>query len=115
MAKSTIDLDNLSTEELTQLIQDAEAKRAEKQEGARTALIEEMTAKAAALGMSLDALIGKQVAPRSNVRKVRGDTGKPIAAKFRSPDGETWSGRGRMPKWLTRATVEGKTKEDFAV
>ncbi|MBI0539073.1 H-NS histone family protein [Roseomonas sp. KE2513] len=115
MAKSSIDLDNLSAEELTQLIQQAEAKRDEKQEGARAALIEEMTARAAALGMSLDALIGKQGAPRTNIRKVRGDTGKSIAAKFRSPDGETWSGRGRMPKWLTRATAEGKTKEDFAV
>ena len=115
MAKSNVDLEHLSAAELTQLIQQAEAKRAEKQEGARTALIEEMNAKAAALGMSLDALIGKQPAPRTNVRKLRGDAGKPIAAKFRSPDGETWSGRGRMPKWLTRATAEGKSKEDFAV
>ena len=115
MAKSQINLDELSVEDLNQLIQDAKAKLAEKQEGARAALIEEMTAKAAALGMSLDALIGKQAAPRTNVRKLRGDAGKPIAAKFRSPDGETWSGRGRMPNWLTRATTEGKTKEDFAV
>ena len=115
MAKSPIDLDNLSAEELTQLIRDAEAKRSEKQEGARAALIEEMTAKAAQLGMSLEALLGKQAAPRTNVRKVRGDAGKPVAAKFRSPEGETWTGRGRMPNWLTRATAEGKSKEDFAV
>ena len=115
MTKSTIDLDSLSAEQLTQLIQDAEVKRAEKQEGARAALIEEMTTKAAALGMSLEALVGKQAAPRTNVRKVRGDAGKSIAAKFRSPDGETWSGRGRMPKWLTQAVSEGKSKEEFAV
>lgn len=115
MAKSQIKLDELSVEDLNQLIQDAQAKLTEKQEGARAALIEEMTAKAAALGMSLEALVGKPAAPRTNVRKVRGDAGKPIAAKFRSPEGETWSGRGRMPNWLTRATAEGKTKEDFAV
>jgi DNA-binding protein H-NS len=115
MAKSQINLDNLSVEDLNQLIQDAKAKQAEKQESAKAALIEEMTAKAAALGMSLDALMGKQAAPRTNLRKPRGDAGKPVAAKFRSPEGETWSGRGRMPTWLTRAMAEGKTKEDFAV
>lgn len=115
MQKSQIDLDNLSVEDLSRLIQEAEAKRAEKQEGAKTALIEEMTAKAAQLGLSLDALIGKQTAPRTNVRKPRADTGKPVAVKFRGPDDATWSGRGRMPKWLTEAIERGKSKEDFAV
>lgn len=115
MPKSQIDLDSLSVEDLTQLIQEAEAKRAEKQEGAKAALIEEMTAKAAALGMSLDALMGKQSAPRTNVRKVRGDAGKPVAVKYRGPNDATWTGRGRMPKWLTEAIERGKGKEEFAV
>lgn len=31
-------------------------------------------------------------------------------AKYRNPEtGETWSGRGRAPRWL-----EGKNREDFA-
>lgn len=27
--------------------------------------------------------------------------------------GETWSGRGRMPKWLAAQLAKGKRKEDF--
>ena len=115
MAKSPTNLDDLSVEDLTRLIQDAEAKRKEKQEGAKAALVEEMTAKAAQLGFSLEALIGKQAAPQTNVRKPRVDAGKPVPVKFRGPDEATWSGRGRMPKWLSEAIERGKSKEDFAV
>lgn len=32
-------------------------------------------------------------------RKSSGKTG-PVAAKYRGPNGETWSGRGRQPRWL---------------
>jgi len=39
----------------------------------------------------------------------------PVAVKYRGPNGEEWSGRGRSPQWLTRALEEGKTKEDFAI
>jgi DNA-binding protein H-NS len=36
---------------------------------------------------------------------------KTVAAKYRdSATGETWTGRGRAPKWL-----EGKTKEDYLI
>ncbi|NHC08359.1 H-NS histone family protein [Azonexus fungiphilus] len=34
-----------------------------------------------------------------------------VAAKYKNPQtGETWTGRGRTPKWLA-----GKNKEDFAI
>ena len=42
--------------------------------------------------------------------------GKPPGVKYRNPEtGETWSGRGLMPKWLQAATAEGKTLVDFEV
>ncbi|MBI0538971.1 H-NS histone family protein [Roseomonas sp. KE2513] len=115
MAKHLPNLDNLSVQDFTQLIQEAEVKRAEKQESAKAALVEEVTAKAAQLGLSLEALLGKQAAPKTNGRKVHGDAGKPLAVKYRGPDDATWTGRGRMPKWLAEAIERGKTKEDFAV
>jgi DNA-binding protein H-NS len=38
------------------------------------------------------------------------------AAKYRGPNGETWSGgRGRKPQWVTQALKEGRNLEDFAV
>ena len=37
------------------------------------------------------------------------------AAKYRGPNGESWSGgRGRKPQWVTQALKEGKSLEDFA-
>lgn len=37
------------------------------------------------------------------------------AAAYRNPEtGETWSGRGLKPRWLTKALEEGRTLADFA-
>ena len=38
-----------------------------------------------------------------------------VAAKFRGPNGETWSGRGLTPKWLTALVAAGQSKDSFAV
>lgn len=38
-----------------------------------------------------------------------------VAAKFRGPNGETWSGRGLTPKWLTALIAQGQAKESFAI
>ena len=50
--------------------------------------------------LTVDELFGKQKS-----------SGKAVAVKYRNPEtGETWTGRGRAPRWL-----EGKNLEDFAV
>ncbi len=44
-----------------------------------------------------------------------GKRGK-VAAKYRHGAGNTWTGRGRMPRWMTTATKSGKAKkEDFLI
>jgi len=40
---------------------------------------------------------------------------KKIAPKYRGPNGDTWCGRGLMPRWLTRQVKEGKKPEDFLI
>jgi DNA-binding protein H-NS len=47
--------------------------------------------------------------------KVARKASAPVAAKFRGPNGETWSGRGLTPKWLTSLVAQGQSKESFAV
>lgn len=42
-------------------------------------------------------------------------TGAVVAAKFRGPNGEAWSGRGLTPRWLSALVAQGKTKEEFAI
>jgi DNA-binding protein H-NS len=47
--------------------------------------------------------------------KANKKAGTPVAAKYRGPNGEAWSGRGLTPKWLTALIAQGQTKESFAV
>lgn len=38
-----------------------------------------------------------------------------VKPKFRGPNGETWAGRGRKPKWLDEALAAGRKIEEFAI
>jgi DNA-binding protein H-NS len=75
-----------------QIAQIKKAERADALENARS-LID-------TFDLTVDELFGKQKS-----------SGKTVAVKYRNPEtGETWTGRGRAPRWL-----EGKNREDFAV
>jgi DNA-binding protein H-NS len=50
--------------------------------------------------------------PRRAANKLAG--GK-VAAKYRNADGQSWTGRGLMPRWLKALLAEGRTKEEFLV
>jgi len=54
------------------------------------------------------ALVAK---PAKAARKL----GAPVAAKYRGPNGETWSGRGLTPKWLASLVAAGQSKESFLI
>ena len=41
--------------------------------------------------------------------------GGKIAAHYRGPEGETWSGRGLKPKWLTALLADGHDIEEYAL
>ncbi|WP_119156609.1 H-NS family nucleoid-associated regulatory protein [Caldimonas tepidiphila] len=42
--------------------------------------------------------------------------GTKVAPKYRNAEtGETWTGRGRQPKWVEAALASGKKLEDLAV
>ena len=72
------------------------------------AVIKEVKAKIAEYGLSAAdlGLSGKQSSK----------TTKPVAAKYRNQaTGETWTGRGRMPKWLVEAESCGRSKDDFLI
>ena len=40
---------------------------------------------------------------------------KKVAPKYRSPDGETWSGRGLAPRWLKSLEADGKKRESYLI
>src|SRR5215212_1121580 len=114
-------IERMTVQELTTLIEAAEAKRREKLEDAKAALRAEVERKAAELGISAGELFA-QPGQRASTdqkgpgRRRRGDAGAKPAAKFRDPDtGETWAGRGRTPRWLAAKEAEGRRREEFAV
>ena len=42
--------------------------------------------------------------------------GKKVPIKYRGPKrGDTWTGRGKPPRWLAAQIAEGKKREDFLI
>ncbi len=101
-------------DELSALIQ---RERAGKLDEARRTLMAEIEEKAASIGLTPDQLFGQsRNAPEKPKRgKKTEQQSAPAAVKFRSPDGQTWSGRGRKPTWLTQAEAGGQSAEEFRV
>jgi DNA-binding protein H-NS len=62
------------------------------------------------LEKQLDALIGQAKPKRKTSLK-----GRKVPPKYRSPQGETWAGRGVKPKWMVEALKRGKRIEDFLI
>ena len=85
---------------------------------------QEILAKMQAFGITLKDLQGKarggkgsgKLAAKKPAAKKRGSkAGSTVAAKYRGPNGETWSGRGLMPRWLSTLVAQGRKKEEFAI
>jgi DNA-binding protein H-NS len=74
----------------------------------RNEVRQEMMALAAKRGLSISEVFN---APRA----VKADGKVPV--KYRNPENstETWTGRGRQPKWLAAALKKGAKLEDFAL
>lgn len=106
------DLDSLTVGELTALRDAAEAKRQEKLESATLDVLEEARSKLAEMGLSLENVLA-QTRPVHKAK--RGGAGEKVPVKYRSPKGEEWSGRGRMPRWLAEAEKNGSDRREFLV
>lgn len=74
--------------------------------------VQEIKAKMAAFGITLADLDGGKSRPR---KTGTAKSGNPAPAKYRGPNGETWSGRGLMPRWLAALVAQGQSKESFAI
>ena len=96
------------------------AERRDKLEDAKAALRAELERRAAELGIApgdVFAWLRQQmpVGKGTRTRKPRDDIGAKRAAKYRGPNGEEWSGRGRTPKWLAVLEAEGRGREEFLI
>jgi DNA-binding protein H-NS len=100
-------LDKMTYTELAELRVQIDRMMVEKQNSERSALRQKMSEMAKQHGLSIEEVLGKG-------RKGKGS----VAPKYRdtkNPE-NTWSGRGRMPRWMSAATKGGKAKkEDFLI
>ena len=117
----SINLDELSVDELEKLIKQAETALEKKRKAElknAQAVLEKM---AKDLGVSPEALLkdtgGNKKATRKKTAKKKTAVRRPAKVKYRDPkdSSNTWPGRGKRPLWLQSALANGAKLEDFAV
>ena len=101
----------LPIENIDAIIQTAQECQRTKRQEAKENLIAEIREKAAKAGISIHELFSS-ASPSASRRRGAGTNQK---VKYRSPNGETWSGRGKSPKWLQTLETEGRKREEFRV
>lgn len=102
-----MDIDDLSLSELKALRAKVDRAIATYEERKKKEALAELDEFARKMGYSLAELIAmKGEKPR-----------KTVAAKYVNPANasETWTGRGRKPKWVEAALASGKSLEDIAI
>lgn len=109
-----MDLTKLSRQDLSKLKSDVERELKKRERKEKSAAKKKIQAIAQSAGFSIGELFDEKK-PKA-AKPAAGKRAK-AKVKFRDPKNakNTWSGRGRMPKWLAAEVEKGKKKEDFAV
>ena len=105
MARAS-DLEKMSFAELEEMETQIERLKIEKRNAERIPLRQRLTGLAKQHGYDIRELFSKRKGKRT------------VVVKYRDPKnpGNTWTGRGRMPRWMVSATKGGKAKkEDFLI
>ncbi|HBD89161.1 MAG: transcriptional regulator [Rhodobacteraceae bacterium GWE1_64_9] len=102
-----MDLNGLSLKELKDLQAQVAKAIASYEDRKKKDALAELEDRARALGFSLAELTGLQVARKR----------APATAKYANPENsaDTWSGRGRKPRWFEAAIKAGRPIEDMMI
>jgi len=108
MAK--VDLSDYNLSELKGLQAEIEREIKARQQQEVTKAREQILAIAQGLGVSVEELLANGGA------KSKG-SGKKVQAQYRNPadNAQTWTGRGRQPKWIAEGLAGGKSLDDFRI
>ncbi len=109
----SINLDSLSVAELEDLIEKAADLIEKKRSDALVSAKAEIEKIAAATGYSVEELLGL----RAGKTKKAAAAKKPVADKYRNPKDhtQTWTGRGKRPRWLQEVLDNGGKLENFLI
>src|SRR3954466_610383 len=111
MAYAEAVVDRIPVEGLGDLIRYIQDRQRSRVEEERNQLLEKWREEAARLGMQ----VRLEPIGATPGKRGRGGPGRQIAPKFRGPNGETWSGRGIPPKWLSALEAMGRNREEFKI
>ena len=103
-------MDTLNTQELRVIRDEADRKRQANLKDARAAAIAEMREKFSQLELSFEEVLASEGNKRTKRR-----SGATARVKYRGPEGEEWSGRGRAPVWLRNLEAGGHNREEYLV
>lgn len=106
-----IDLKSLNHNQLSDLISRARARQEELVKEKASKLREKINALVKAEGFGLDEVLGRGGAGGRG--KARGK----VKPKYRNPadPSQTWSGRGKRPRWFNAALSAGKKEKDLLI
>ncbi len=107
-------LDRLPVQDLVTLRMAVEAKRMEKLEEAKKAVVEEMRQRLEEMDLTLEDVLQRRTRRRGSRRRRR-EAGDGAAVKYRGPEGQTWQGKGRVPQWLKTLEEQGRNRDEFLV
>ena len=109
-----IDIKSLNHSQLNDLIQKAQVRQDELRKEKVTRVREKVQALLKAEGVSFEDVFGAGAG--AGVRGKRRGTGS-VAPKYRNPADpeQTWSGRGKRPRWFNEALKAGKKEKDLAI
>ena len=105
------DISNLSVEELKKLQIEAEVLIASKKDQAIEDAYTQILAIAENLGLSIEQILEFGTSKRKKT------TRKSVEPRYRSkanPE-DTWTGRGKQPRWLVAELAKGRKLEDFLI
>lgn len=106
----------MDAKQLQKLVKDAQKVLIQRERSVARKLHKEMQDIAARLEVGVDELLGFNGKDKGKPAKKKGKTGK-VAPKYRNPKNhnETWTGRGRKPKWVENFIEYGGKMEDITI
>ena len=118
-----IDLTDLTPKELESLITQAKRRKVIlKKRKPITTVRNKLITQAEAEGYTIEDLFGVVATRKTATRKTSktgrtASKGRKVPPKYRNPENpeETWTGRGKQPRWMTREIGTGKKVEDFLI
>ena len=104
-----IDISKLNQDQLTTLAAQVQARIAELQIEKIAKMRDKVMAMVTSEGIEYAELMGHSVSKRGKSKSIAKGKAK-VNPKYRNPanKGETWSGRGRQPRWFAAAIKAGK-------